>query len=442
MASANRRKESIELGTEATTSRPSKASEKRKQQNRLSQKNYREKQKKRLQALERFAVSAIAPGRSSQPIVHTPNQHSVLNPASPPSINYSNTTEDINDEIHSPWRLSGQELPSALPSNVELQSNDINFLPPESSVGTLLEADWDLNHWSTGQDILLNTETDPLSHNVSTPAQIHLPIMPPDSLSSDQSSNLLTSTSPKTPGPFEYRLQLLAEQFLKTDLEKLSKDTRGAPSNIPIARGHTTTAASHSPQVQSQKLGLTYFPNPYANHLRIQTINLISACKENALHLGICEPTFCSEDSESYFYRPRLTESTHRETLITSIQNAFRGIKYDLRPCRIQITTSHHPYIDCFPFPSVRKKVIELQAHNPPLIDEDELIHDFFTGGMVCWGGCMPARGVSGSGSGAPWDMRSWEAMGWFLEKWACVVGDADGEVWRQTMWWREMRGD
>ncbi len=171
----------------------------------------------------------------------------------------------------------------------------------------------------------------------------------------------------------------------------------------------------------------------FSSNLRIEAMCVVAAMQQNCFHLGITGAMFCSSDAESLFFRPGMDASTSQTSLIQSTQRVFKTVKYDLRPSKTQIVKSHHPYIDVIPFPGIRDALI----HRAADIDEDDFFGDCLSG-LSCWG----TSGAAISGSGAPWDMRSWEASPWFLAKWKDVVGGEDGELGRQSMWWREMRGE
>ena len=114
----------------------------------------------------------------------------------------------------------------------------------------------------------------------------------------------------------------------------------------------------------------------------------------------------------------------------------------DLRPNSEQVTVKHHPYIDILPFPTLRKNLIIHQEE----IDEDELFQDLLTG-LVCWGGAGIGRkdredSTGYASTGTPWDVRSWEARVWFLQKYWTLLGGEDGELGRQSEWWRGIRGE
>ena len=172
-------------------------------------------------------------------------------------------------------------------------------------------------------------------------------------------------------------------------------------------------------------------PSPYVNNLRLDIWCVLAACFENCLHLGIPKTAFCADESESNFYR-RGEEEAESAQLVASMRAMSRTVKYDLRPLDVQITHSHHPYIDILPFRDLRKNLIHMMDQ----IDEDEFLHDFFNH-ATCWGGA-----AGSGGQGMPWDSRNWEASEEFLRKWAAVVGGDEGELTRQSRWWQAMRGE
>ena len=184
--------------------------------------------------------------------------------------------------------------------------------------------------------------------------------------------------------------------------------------------------------------------DPYTNNLRIETVCIIAALHNLGMHVGITEETLCADTSLSPFFRSS-TESADdmvKANMICTAQRIFKTLKPDLRPNSEQITVEHHPYIDILPFPTLRKNLIIHQEE----IDGDEFFHDMLTG-LVCWGGAgigMKDREASTgyASTGTPWDVRSWEARVWFLNKYWALLGGEDGELVRQSEWWRSMRGD
>lgn len=182
--------------------------------------------------------------------------------------------------------------------------------------------------------------------------------------------------------------------------------------------------------------------NPYANHLRIDTICTLTAFCTLAMHLDISVDVLCADDSFSPFFRPsaELPDDTVRSKMICAVQRSYRSLKPDLRPTAEQIVFHHPSYLDILPFPTLRKNLIIHQKQ----VDEDSFCNDVLTG-LVCWGSTGIGRRdrQSGLGStGTPWDVRSWEARAWFLKKYWNLLGGEEGELVRQSEWWRSMRGD
>jgi Domain of unknown function (DUF3425) len=178
-------------------------------------------------------------------------------------------------------------------------------------------------------------------------------------------------------------------------------------------------------------------PDIHRNNFRIKQILYVAACVANSDVLGAnIRPENC-DDVESPFYRENISRSAAETICATE----FKDLKTHLQPCAMQVMHKHHPYIDVLPFPTFRERVIRLAYVDEPLIDEDDLCNDLQNDGLVCWGSSL-GGGSAAMGSGAPWDIRSWEAQPWFLKKWWILIGGTEGEIYKQTQWWCEMRGE
>ncbi len=185
--------------------------------------------------------------------------------------------------------------------------------------------------------------------------------------------------------------------------------------------------------------------DPYiSNSMRIERVCIAAALYTLMKYVGIGEENFCADDSPSPFYRPspEFADDAARDRTIGMVQQMFKSLKPDLRPCAEQIAVEHHPYIDILPFPTLRRNLIMHQKE----IDEDEFLNDTLTG-LVCWGGAGTVKrdpdNVTGhAATGTPWDMRSWEAKVWFLKKYWRLLGEEEGELVRQSEWWRSVRGE
>ena len=184
--------------------------------------------------------------------------------------------------------------------------------------------------------------------------------------------------------------------------------------------------------------------DPYANNLRIETVCVTAALYNLGLYIGVTEETICADKSPSPFFWSSVesADDMAKASVVCTVQRMFKTLKPDLRPSSEQITVDHHPYIDVLPFPTLRKNLITHQER----IDEDGFFHDVLTG-LVCWGGAGIGRkdrqnATGDASTGTPWDVRSWEAKVWFLKKYWNLLGGEDGELVRQSEWWRSMRGD
>ncbi|OIW32650.1 hypothetical protein CONLIGDRAFT_275548 [Coniochaeta ligniaria NRRL 30616] len=181
--------------------------------------------------------------------------------------------------------------------------------------------------------------------------------------------------------------------------------------------------------------------DPYANALRLETMCTMAAISALGTYIGISQEYLCAEESLSPFFRPGAA-STDKADTVSTVQKIFKTLKPDLRPSREQITVAHHPFIDILPFPTLRNNLIAQQV----MLDEDEFCEDILAG-LVCWGGAGVGQrdreaSTGFASTGMPWDVRSWEARAWFVKKYWTLLGGEDGELVRQSEWWRGVRGE
>ncbi|KUJ23167.1 uncharacterized protein LY89DRAFT_727941 [Mollisia scopiformis] len=170
----------------------------------------------------------------------------------------------------------------------------------------------------------------------------------------------------------------------------------------------------------------------YNNTLTLVPTSTLQAYLSNAMAMKLPIHGLKNETFQSPFYQPEALAAGN----MAALEAIWNEIPKALRPTRGQITVPHHPWMDMIPFPTLRDRALTLSALNPPIIDIDDFKNDVFMNcGMFCW------RTGGTGGSGQPWDMRSWEAEPWFLKKWWILVGGETGEVWEQTQWWRALRG-
>ncbi|KAL5000345.1 hypothetical protein BDV10DRAFT_183413 [Aspergillus recurvatus] len=192
---------------------------------------------------------------------------------------------------------------------------------------------------------------------------------------------------------------------------------------------------------------LTTMPiaDPYVNNLRVDQHCTLTALVLVVEHVGITMDAICAEESQSPFFRVDASSADPltKANVVAAVQKAFKAkLKHDLRPTKEQITINHHPIIDVYPFPTLRNNLVTCQGD----YDEDEFFHDSLAG-LICWGsagvGQRDRNASAGKAStGTPWDLRSWEAQEWFLRKYWSLMGGEDGELVRQTEWWRSIRGE
>lgn len=173
--------------------------------------------------------------------------------------------------------------------------------------------------------------------------------------------------------------------------------------------------------------------DPHSNALTLVPSSTLQAFLSIAVSLKISIPEMHAASCQSPFYQPEAMANRD----LTALEATWSSsLPKDMRPTPAQIKFPHHPWLDIIPFPPLRDRAITLHALDPPMIDLNDLKTDIFlNSGLFCW------RAGGAGGTGQPWDMRSWEAEPWFLQKWWMLVGGETGEVWEQTRWWRTMRG-
>jgi hypothetical protein len=235
------------------------------------------------------------------------------------------------------------------------------------------------------------------------------------------------------------------QSILKAGLKALSHETL---MNADFSTSHdngegcvTDSAQLRTDKIlvlqNSNKEYVASLPNIHRNNIRIKQVLFVAACVTNASCLGLPLEDLNCDRGVSPFFRDSVSESAAK----AACPSDFPDLKTNLRPCATQLMYRHHPYIDVLPFPTFRERLIKLACAEEPMIDEDELCKDLENDGLICWGSSL-GGGSAAMGSGAPWDIRSWEAQDWFMKKWWILIGGAEGEIYKQTQWWCEMRGE
>ncbi|KAI5923676.1 hypothetical protein F4810DRAFT_202797 [Camillea tinctor] len=162
------------------------------------------------------------------------------------------------------------------------------------------------------------------------------------------------------------------------------------------------------------------------NLVRLVQVNIFHALQGNADVLRLSTSwLLCDSISPFGQYGPSpATIKTHPHTC-----------PENLRPTALQLSVSHHPWIDLLPWPELRNNLLLLTRDE--LIDEDDLCHDVVEfdssvscsdmAGFIIWG--------------EPWDPRGWEASAAFLRKWAWTLHGCTS-ILEATNHWREKRGE
>ncbi|KAI9044341.1 uncharacterized protein KD926_000942 [Aspergillus affinis] len=393
--------------------------ERRRQQNIRAQRKYREKLRERMETLETLATSLAQNPPTSDTI------------QSAPISGYDGS--DLSNSCL--LTATPKDCQLAFPQTVDTTSNHLDILDPATAHLTIPDnALSSLNVW----DSTMWDYTPQLSPSSLATSDHSKQIPPPETLAS--------SPSVWTPPPH------VDPSVLVHDKQKAGLDQWGTTTIVKCScAGPHFQVQSYRPiiygppEVRILRIGsLAPAPDLHANHLRLDTMCTLAAMDTLRMHVGLTEEMVCAEESPSPFYRSMKasTDSAAKENVITTVQKIFKTLKPDLRPSSEQITVEHPPYIDVLPFRTLRKNLILHQQE----VNEDEFLHDLLTG-LVCWGGAGLGRkdrnaSTGYASTGTPWDNRSWEAKVWFLKKYWSLLGGEDGELVRQSEWWRSIRDE
>ncbi|KAL4973518.1 hypothetical protein BDW66DRAFT_168487 [Aspergillus desertorum] len=161
--------------------------------------------------------------------------------------------------------------------------------------------------------------------------------------------------------------------------------------------------------------------SPQLDHLiDLTRLNVHRAIRENMRAIGMTiEWTIC-DDSISIFNVSPPSPALNLDKIPLS-----------LRPTEIQKSMPHQPWLDFFPFPSMRDTLISA-AH---LFDDEELCHDL----MAFWN----TRDTQATLIvwGASWEPGSWEVTEGFARKWGWLLRGCP-ELLVSTNIWRSRRGE
>ncbi|KAH7144151.1 hypothetical protein B0J13DRAFT_584975 [Dactylonectria estremocensis] len=151
--------------------------------------------------------------------------------------------------------------------------------------------------------------------------------------------------------------------------------------------------------------------------LNLVQFNTTRALVTNARIMGITHEIM-SPKSRSWFPSKGGDISTHD------------SLPPSLRPTLLQLTVSHHPWIDILPLPEIRDNLLR---HDEKSYDNKELCRDLRgfqavalgCGGMITWAD--------------PWDSRGWEVTEAFAAKWPWVI-EGCHELLDSTNHWKAAR--
>ncbi|KAK1244426.1 hypothetical protein MKX07_003225 [Trichoderma sp. CBMAI-0711] len=395
-----------------------KTSERRRIQNRQAQKTYREKQKRRLQALESLAKSKTL--AKDAPASGTPigqDMAGILAADSPIMVGLSGVMQPqelgpaaglgVGSLVGcgTTFNATALSYQTGAPAPMYRYTPNLDFQPADTTLNSGRSFREDL--FSASNPLVAQSGSIAFSPggDLDSPSLQQVP--PSHHIVQDGQSAERDDTD-----------SLLA-QFLLQDDAALST------SLLANIRNNKITLKDVLRKVQ--------LPDLHTNTIRVTQMSFVAAVLHNATMLGVTATEMFEYESESPFCTPQKTPDTSTDGL------AFTEIKDDLKPTQNQLTQRHHPYIDALPFRAFRERLIALMYAEPPIINRDELCHDLQSDGVICWGSFAGA----GTGhSGAPWDIRSWEVRPWFLKKYWMITEGAQGEMYQQARWWCELRGE
>ncbi|KAH6884152.1 hypothetical protein B0T10DRAFT_135315 [Thelonectria olida] len=285
-------------------------------------------------------------------------------------------------------------------------------------------------------------------------AFLHFPSIP----MSTQDQNISPSTAlAQLPSRSESEPRTASSPFKNLELTLSCTGGLSAESSGGTASGSGGRNANGSSQTDQSLLPTIgdadiYASAPHAirNTLQLAPNRVFAAGLENAMVLGFDLEKLleCNGDYVSPFYQSNANPHSDPLALISastslvSSSNGGANIPIHLRPTMAQVLVPHPAGLDLIPIPFFRERAIMLSVAMPGTFSMWELQKDIFSrDGLMFW---QPTRLELGSKSGCPmfqpWDMRSWEAAPWFLEKWCMIFGGAEHSFWKQSIWWNSLR--
>ncbi|KAI5455971.1 hypothetical protein BGZ63DRAFT_468280 [Mariannaea sp. PMI_226] len=285
-------------------------------------------------------------------------------------------------------------------------------------------------------------------HESSIPASPMVSYQSRDSSQSPALTSVHTS-SMRHVSPMRYELAL-------STAGRLSIDSSPSSSTVTLSDDEgcsrdTVTTRSSRPGSQHLNMDSTA-PHIIRASLKLAPHRVFAAVLENALALGfnLDQLIACTGDYLSPFYQPNATPQSDPSHLLASCNtfvksnNGGNSIPVHLRPTLAQVLVPHHASLDLIPLPFFRERAIMLSVSMPEAFNIWELKNDIYHGdGLMYWQTAKSEKDGKSSGTNfQPWDMKSWEAAPWFLRKWCMIFGGREHSFWKQSMWWNSMRLD
>jgi hypothetical protein len=231
--------------------------------------------------------------------------------------------------------------------------------------------------------------------------------------SSDLACSQPTATKELIPSDPEF------EALDATDLPALLDDV--SLSSVSSDKATAVPAAPISMMVPvetgSSTLDLNSICSGIGRSLEDNRTGVLRACLSNAICIGInlTELMYCNTPCMSPFYRS-MAQGYGPEAFVAG--SSYEHLPVSLKPTPAQMLIPHHASLDLIPLPRLRERTILMSAALPHIFSLWEMKLDIYTrDALICRDFNIASRSVS-----QPWDMRSWQAAPWFLNKWKMVV--------------------
>ncbi|GAD95781.1 conserved hypothetical protein [Paecilomyces variotii No. 5] len=408
--------------------RPRPVSERRREQNRIAQKTYRDKKKDYLLQLENLAKTTPMPSSHIEES-QQPGKRSESNQSAPEQ-------DLLNCDVSTVSSLFGVASGPGhdyLPALTPFDHTEGVTLEQLQYAVDCSDATFEADDPGPGQgpNTVFPVQPDGVPRYIDRVAETKYP--------SNLENNPWAPSYPMNQVPF-------SSSRLMTALKSNDDVSRHfSLEDILVAGiGALSAKARQKDEISSKCISQTSFENPlkaahqeqrgipdiHMNTIQLTTMSFIAACFANAAMIGLSPDALWDSTTQSPFYHMEMPNTAH-----------LAHLKPLLQPSTTQVTHPHHPYLDILPLPAFRNRTIQLLQIQPPPFDPAELCEDLKNDGIVCWGSTRADRQDS-LGSGAPWDIRSWEVKPWFLKKWWILFDGPDGEMYQHSRWWCELRGE